>query len=126
MADYSAQISTLSTEKETLNTKIETYQADIEAKDSEIAVLSEFKKATEDSAKEAIFTKYSAKLSKEAIDSIREQSAEMDCVQLEKELAFALIQNDNSIFSKEDVDDTKFPVVSRKTESGIEDILDRY
>lgn len=126
MADYSAQISTLSAEKETLNTKIENYQADIEAKDSEIAVLSEFKKATEDSAKEAIFSKYSAKLSKETIDPIREQSAEMDCVQLEKELAFALIQNDNSIFSKEDVDDTKFPVVPRKTESGIEDILDRY
>ena len=126
MADYSVQISTLSTEKETLNTKIENYQADIEAKDSEIAILSEFKKATEDSAKEAIFSKYSAKLSKEAIDPIREQSAEMDCVQLEKELAFALIQNDNSIFSKEDVDDTKFPVVPRKTESGIEDILDRY
>ena len=109
-------ISTLTTERDEAVSKYAVIE-------EELNNLKEYKLEKEKEEKEAIIDKYSEQLSNEIIQKYTEKISEYTAMDLEKDLAYELVQSKPSIFTKED--NPRY----RKDEehlSGITAILEQY
>ena len=89
---------------------------------SENEALNEFKVAAELKEKEAVIEKYTTLLDTEEIDSFREKIDEYTRDELDKELAYVLVQSKSTIFTTED---SNFVPKDEPQLTGIEAILER-
>ena len=104
-----AAIATLQQDKERLETELEEVNGNyttaletIETLNSEKAALDEFKAATELKEKEAVIDKYAALLEEDELNSFKEKIDEFTKEELDKELAFVLVQSKSTIFTNDD------------------------
>lgn len=124
--ECNTSIATLESEKLSVTEQFDAAQETIEALTQEIDALNAFKLQIENNEKEAIINKYAAKVNEDILNNYHENITEFTCEQLDKELAFELVQADPSIFSSTiDIEETLIPKNSG-TKSAIEEILDRY
>lgn len=124
-----AAIATLQQDKERLETELEEVNGNyttaletIETLNSEKNELVEFKAATELKEKEAVIDKYVALLDEEQINNFRERIDEFTKEELDKELAFVLVQSKSTIFTHED---SGFIPKDEPTLTGINAILEK-
>ena len=124
-----AAIATLQQDKERLETELEEVNGNyttaletIETLNSEKNELVEFKAATELKEKEAVVDKYVALLDEEQINNFRERIDEFTKEELDKELAFVLVQSKSTIFTQ---DDSGFVPKDEPTLTGINAILEK-
>ena len=96
-----ATIETLNTEKDELNANYAAAQETITGLNSQIEELNTFKKGIELNEKKAILAKYNDLLSEEVIGTFTENIEGYNAVDLEKELAYTVMTNNPSVFSKE-------------------------
>ena len=94
----------------------------IESLTSERDELDKFKKAAELKEKEAVLDKYTTLLEEEQLNNFREKIDEFTKEELDKELAFVLVQTKSTIFTHED---SKFVPKDDSSLSGIEAVLER-
>ena len=114
-------ISTLNTEKQNAEENYALAQNSIEALTSENSELKNYKLENERKNKMAVITKYAQKLDEEVIKEYEEKVDEYDIINLEKDLAFSLVNSNDSIFSK---DEHYTPINLEPT--GLEAILAKY
>ena len=124
-----AAIATLQQDKERLETELEeangnytTALETIETLNSEKAALDEFKAATELKEKEAVIDKYAALLEEDELNGFKEKIDEFTKEELDKELAFVLVQSKSTIFTN---DDSGFVPKDEHELTGIEAILEK-
>ena len=124
-----AAIATLQQDKERLETELEEVNGNyttaletIETLNSEKAALDEFKAATELKEKEAVIDKYAALLEEDELNGFKEKIDEFTKEELDKELAFVLVQSKSTIFTN---DDSGFIPKDEPELTGIEAILEK-
>jgi chromosome segregation ATPase len=122
-------IATLQLDKERLESELEettgnytTALETIEALNSEKDALNEFKKAAELKEKEAVIEKYTTLLEEEQINNFREKIDTFTKEELDKELAFVLVQSKSTIFTN---DDSGFVPKDEPQLTGIQAVLER-
>ena len=122
-------IATLQQDKEKLESDLqetqENYTAALEKIDtlnSENESLNEFKAATELKEKEAVIEKYTTLLEEDTIADFKEKINEFTKEELDKEMAFALVQTKSTIFTN---NDGGFIPKDEPGLTGIEAILER-
>lgn len=127
--EMDSTIATLQQDKEKLEadlaTATENYTKSletIETLENEAAELNEFKAATELKEKEAVIDKYVTLLDEEQLESFKEKIDEFTKEDLDKELAFVLVQSKSTIFTN---DNSGFVPKDEDTLTGIEAILER-
>ncbi len=130
--EQGATISTLEQEKadlqNELNEKTEAYtnaQTQIEELTTEKEELETYKANIVHEQKEAILAQYNNLLNEETLNSYNEKLDDMTSDQLERELAYALVQSKPTLFSKND-ENHNFAPKDDKAEEGITGILNRY
>ena len=124
-----AAIATLQQDKERLETELEeangnytTALETIETLNSEKTALDEFKAATELKEKEAVIDKYAALLEEDELNGFKEKIDEFTKEELDKELAFVLVQSKSTIFTN---DDSGFVPKDEPELTGLEAILEK-
>ena len=122
-------IATLQQDKEKIETELEEVKGNyttaletIETLNSEKDALDEFKAAVELKEKEAVIDKYTALLEDEQLASFREKIDEFTKEDLDKELAFILVQEKSTIFTNKD---SGFIPKDEPILTGVEAILER-
>lgn len=122
-------IATLQQDKERLENELEeangNYTAALETIEnltSEKDALAEFKAAAELKEKEAVIDKYATLLDEEDLNSFKEKIDEFTKEELDKELAFVLVQSKSTIFAH---DDSGFVPKDEPELTGIEAILEK-
>lgn len=96
-----ATIETLNTEKDELNANYTAAQETIDGLNSKIEELNTFKKGVELNEKKAVLAKYDDLLSEEVVGTFTENLEKYSVVELEKELAYTVMTNNPSVFSKD-------------------------
>lgn len=119
-----ATIETLNTEKDELNANYTAAQETITGLNSQIEELNTFKKGIELNEKKAILAKYNDLLSEEVIGTFTENIEEYNAVDLEKELAYTVMTNNPSVFSKEP--QTLYIPKDNTPSDSLEAILSKY
>ena len=126
------ELSTLNTEKENLqnsvtelNTTIESLNGKVAEYTTKVEELQSFKDAIDKAEKEAIIEKFSAKLSSEIIESFTAKIDSYTIQDLKKDLALALVENNDSIFTTETGAGTGY-VPQEETTTGLEALLSKY
>jgi hypothetical protein len=130
--EYTKSIATLEQEKATVNDELTTVKENYEAAQSTIQTLTEenkaldeFKVATVLKEKEAIIEHYSTLLNVETIESFKNKIGDYSTEELDKELAYTLVQSQPTLFTNKD--DNPGYVPKEDTElSGIDGIIKRY
>ena len=122
-------IATLQQDKERLENELEEVNGNyttaletIEALNSEKDELNEFKMAAELKEKEAVIEKYTTLLEEEQVNNFREKIDEFTKEELDKELAFVLVQSKSTIFTN---DESGFIPKDEHELTGIEAALER-
>ena len=122
-------IATLQQDKERLETELEEVNGNyttaletIETLTSERNELNEFKVAAELKEKEAVIDKYVTLLDEEQLKTFKEKIDEFTKEELDKELAFVLVQTKSTIFTKED---SNFVPKDEPILTGVTAILER-
>ena len=122
-------IATLQQDKEKLESDLQETQENytaalekIEALNSENEDLNEFKAATELKEKEAVIEKYTTLLEEDTIAGFKEKINEFTKEELDKEMAFVLVQTKSTIFTN---NDDGFIPKDESNLTGIEAILER-
>ena len=122
-------IATLQQDKERLETELELVNGNyttaletIETLNSEKDALNEFKVAAELKEKEAVIEKYTTLLEEEQVNNFREKIDEFTKEELDKELAFVLVQSKSTIFTN---DESGFIPKDEPELTGIEAALER-
>ena len=122
-------IATLQQDKERLEGELEevnkNYAAaleSIESLNTENEALNTFKAETELKEKEAVIEKYVSLVEDEQIENFREKINDFTKEELDKELAFVLVQTKSTIFTH---DDSGFVPKDEHTLTGVEAILER-
>lgn len=122
-------IATLQQDKERLESELEEAQGNyttalgtIETLTTERDELNEFKAAAELKEKEAVIDKYVTLLDEEQLKDFREKIDAFTKEDLDKELAFVLVQTKSTIFAK---DDSGFVPKDEPTLTGIEAVLEK-
>lgn len=115
-------MATLTTEKENFENQFNDAQNTISSLTEEINGLKEYKLAQENNEKEVVIDKYSARLDEEIIKKYSKKLSEYSVSDLEKELAFELVNADPTIFS---VQNGYIPKPAAP-QSGVEGILEKY
>ena len=128
--EHETTIATLEQDKETLVTELDeaknNYAASVETIEgltTENNELKNFKADVELKEKEAVVEKYTALLEDEAIAPFREKINEYSKEELDKELAYALVQTKSTIFTN---NDNGFVPKADEHLTGIEAILTKY
>ena len=126
------ELSTLNTEKENLqnsvtelNTTIESLNGKVAEYTTKVEELQSFKDAIDKAEKEAIIEKFSAKLSSEIIEGFTAKIDSYSVQDLKKDLALALVENNDSIFTTESGAGTGY-VPQEETTTGLEALLSKY
>ena len=130
--EHEATIATLQQEKATVDGELEEAKNNYEVAQSQIQTLTEENEALADfkaniilKEKEAVIEHYATLLDAEVIEPFKEKIEDMTKDELDKELAYALVQSQPTLFTKNEND----PEILPKDEpalSGIEGILSRY
>jgi len=122
-------IATLELDKERLETELEVANGNyttaletIETLKSEKDALNEFKVAAELKEKEAVIEKYTTLLEEEQVNNFREKIDEFTKEELDKELAFVLVQSKSTIFTN---DESGFIPKDEPQLTGINAILEK-
>ena len=121
--EYTNSISTLTTENETLHADMESLQSNFNALETETKELREFKLAAEEAEKKIIIDKYAQKLPDEVISKYSSKIAEFTALDLDKELAYEMVNNTPDIFS---FNPNGQYVPQDFNAGGIEEILTQY
>ena len=132
--EYENAINSLKEEKEqvemSLNEATENYtnnlanaEATIEDLNKELDALKEFKLNIETSEKLAVIDKYAEKLDESLINEMKEKVGEYTATELEKELAFALVNTTPALFTNEEI--PLYPKDDNE-ETGLGRILSKY
>ena len=121
--EYTNSISTLTTENETLHADMESLQSNFNALETETKELREFKLAAEEAEKKTIIDKYARKLPDEVISKYSSKIAEFTALDLDKELAYEMVNNTPDIFS---FNPNGQYVPQDFNAGGIEEILTQY
>lgn len=123
--ELNASISTLESERNESLEQFEKANEQIEALMTEVTALNEYKLQIETSEKEAVINKYSKRVNEEVLDSYREKIFEFTAAELDKELAFELVNANPSIF---ELDSRNEDIIPKNTpaKSAMETLLDRY
>ena len=121
--EYTNSISTLTTENETLHADMESLQSNFNALETETKELREFKLAAEEAEKKAIIGKYAQKLPDEVISKYSSKIAEFTALDLDKELAYEMVNTTPDIFS---FNPNGQYVPQDFNAGGIEEILTQY
>ena len=79
-----------------------TLETDLAATNESLEQLQSYKKAIEDAEKESVFSRYSEQLDSEIITKYRDVMDSYTLVELEKELAYELVQSQPSIFAQDE------------------------
>ena len=123
-------IATLQQDKEKLEGELEEVKGQyttsletIEALTSEKEALNKFKSEAELKEKEAVIEKYSAVLEEEQLNPFKERVDEFTKEDLDKELAFTLVQSKSTIFTN---NDSGLVPKDEPTLTGIEAILEKH
>lgn len=134
------ELSTLNTEKETLegtvselhtlqdelNHTIEGLNEDIAEFTAKVEELQSFKDAIEKAEKEAVIEKFSAKLNSEIIETFTAKIDSYTIQDLKKDLALALVENNDSIFTTESNSNPGYVPTEEVATSGLEALLSKY
>ena len=116
-------ISTLTTERDTANSNYAEAQNQIETITGELNTLKEYKLNIEKEEKQSVIDKYSEQLDEEVINKYTEKMSEYTVKDLEKDLAFELVQSNPSIFT---ANGGSGRVPKDEPKTGIEAILEQY
>ena len=100
-----------------------TLEATLEEVNKDLEKLQIYKKGVEDAQKESIFSRYSEQLNSETITKYRDDMDSYTLVELEKELAYELVQAQPSIFNQEEKEQFQPKPVPL---TGLEAILSPY
>ena len=122
IVDKASEISTLTSEKEKIEGVYTEAQNTIESLNSQISELETYKKNVEQAEKKAVIEKYSKKLDEATIQKFNEDIENYTITDLEKELAFSLVNSDTSIFGA----DNGGIIPTNLQLTGIEAILAKY
>ena len=121
--EHMTLISTLTTENETLSSEKESLQSNFDALNQEVENLREFKLKAEEKEKQGIINKYAKKLPDEVISKYSNKIAEFTAIDLDKELAYEMVNNTPNIFNLEHNGQY---VPQDFSAGGIEEILTQY
>lgn len=124
IGELEENISTLTTERDTFSAQATEAGEVIVDLQSQVDALNAYKLEVEKNEKKAIIEKYSTKLNSEVIAEYTAKLDDYKAVDLEKDLAFALVNSDPGIFSANPANDGLVPKHQEKT--GIEALLERY
>lgn len=122
IVDKDTEISTLTSEKEKIESEYTEAQNTIESLNSQISELETYKKNVEQAEKQAVIEKYSKKLDEATIQKFNDEIENYTVTDLEKELAFSLVNSDTSIFGA----DNGGIIPTNLQPTGIEAILAKY
>lgn len=117
------EISTLTTDKENLNTIIADKDAEIVKFTATITELQQFKTNVETNEKQAVLNKFSVKIDEDTLKSYAERLGEFTVTDLEKELSYEVVKNDESIFT---ASDNGGYVPQEQQLTGLEALLTKY
>lgn len=117
------ELSTLRTENENLSQEKVNLENQVAEYTATIEDLSEYKLNIETAQKMAVIDKYSDNLSEEVVNSYKEKVADFTYEELEKELAFELVQGNPTIFTHEDGEGY---VPQESVPTGLEALLSKY
>ena len=123
IGELEQNISTLTTERDTFSAQAAEAGDVIIELQGQVDSLTEYKNSVELEEKKAIIAKYSDKLGEDVITDYTNRIADFKAIDLEKELAFALVNSEPGILSK-DPDNGLIPKNVPKT--GIEALLQQY
>ena len=115
-------VATLEQEKGEFSQKLEETAQTLETLQNENQALHSYKDEIEKAEKERVIDSYNNLLSDELLDSFKEKLDEYTAVELDKELAYALKQNNFSAFQKEE----SKVIPKDNPVTGIEAILSKY
>jgi hypothetical protein len=124
IGELEENISTLTTERDTFSAQATEAGTVITDLQGQVDALNAYKLDIEKKEKEAIIFKYSERLPAEVITDYTNRIAEFSAVELDKELAYALVSTNPSVFSASSTDDGLVPKNQNKT--GIEALLEQY
>ena len=120
--ELDSSVSTLEQEKGELSSLLEETQATLTSVEEENASLNSYKKEVETAEKMKVIDSYVNLLAEDILDSFKEKVDEYTAIELDKELAYSLKQNNFSAFQKEE-----FQVIPKDNPlTGIEAILSKY
>lgn len=120
--ELGASVSTLEQEKGELSTLLEESKNTLSTLEEENASLNSYKKEVETAEKMKVIDSYANLLAEDILDGFKEKVDEYTAIELDKELAYSLKQNNFSAFQKEE-----FRVIPKDTPAtGIEAILSKY
>lgn len=121
--ELNASISTLEQEKETYASYKNDAEKTIEELTTENCSLKEFKSKVEKAEKEQVIASYEKLLSEDVLNSFMEKIDEYTAIDLDKELAYSVKQNNFTAFTKDNFEGF---VPKDNPVSGIEAILSKY
>lgn len=126
------ELSTLNTEKgnlensvSELNATIDTLNGQVSEYTAKVEKLQSFKDAIDKAEKEAVIEKFSAKLSSEIIEGFTAKIDTYTIQDLKKDLALALVENNDSIFTSESNSGAGY-VPQEDNATGLEALLSKY
>ena len=125
IGELNESVTTLTTERDDALSQLNDAQGAINSLKEENAGLISFKAQVEKEQKEAVIAKYSELLSEEIIESYTAKMDTFTVKELDKELAYELVSNNQSVFSA----GTSTPGYIPKEEpqvGGLEEILSKY
>lgn len=130
--EQDAQISTLEQEKADAQTELDEVKENYTAAQSQIESLTEANKELETfkadvilKEKEAVIDHYSSLLDAEVLNSFKEKIGDMTKDELDKELAYSLVQSKPTLFSNQE-NESGYTPKDESNLQGIEGILSRY
>jgi hypothetical protein len=122
IGELNTTISTLTTEKENVAGELSTATEKISTLEGELETLKEYKLNIENQEKEAVISKYSEQLSEEVLNQYKEKISEYTVLNLEKDLAYELVNSNPTVFTK----NPQFIPKDNEPQGGIEGILSKY
>lgn len=126
VSDFSTKILELENANASLIVERDNFSARVIELEKELDELKEYKLSKELEEKQTVLNKYQAILSKESIDAFTDKLDSYSMEDLEKELAFVYLkENQNTVFSSKEEDSVVQKNFTTKTKSNLEDFLDQ-
>ena len=121
--ELNSSISTLEQEKGEISSLLEETKASLSTLKEENTSLNSYKKQIETAEKEKVIESYTNLLAEEVLNPFKEKIDEYTAIELDKELAYALKQNNFSAFQKTELNGM---IPKDNSPTGIEAILSKY
>ena len=125
IGELEENISTLTTERNDAQTQLDAANVTINSLTEENASLNSFKVEIEKQQKQAVIAKYTEMLDEETINSFSEKIDEYTAKDLDKELAYALVSSNQSVFTSGNQGQGYIPK-EEPSVGGLEEILSKY